>query len=61
MAGHIAGGVSTAYYADEHIFDEIKGAESFTVSEEFARLRDSMATAAVSNCIRVHNSGPNSY
>ena len=52
-------GVSTAYYADEHmLFEEIKGAESFTVPEEFARLRDSMATAAVSNCIRI---GLNSY
>ena len=48
MAGHIAAGVSTAYYVDEHIFDEIKGAESFTISEEVARLKDSMTTAAVS-------------
>ena len=48
MAGHIAAGVSTAYYADEHIFDIISS-ESITVSEELARLRDSMATAAVSS------------
>ena len=46
MAGHIAGGVSTAYYADKYVFDIIKDAES--VSEEFTRLGNSMAAAAVS-------------
>ena len=56
MAGHIAAGVSTAYYVDKQIFDKTKGAEHFTVPEELARLRDSMTTAAVSiiqNCARL--------
>ena len=48
MTGHIAGGVSTSYYADEHMLDK-----SFTVQELFARLRNSMAAAAViSNWLR---------
>ena len=51
MAGHIAVGVSTAYYADEHILDKIKNAGSFTVPEEFTRLGNSMTTAAVSKII----------
>ena len=45
MASYIAAGVSTAYYADEHLFDGIEG----SIPKEFARLRNSMATAAVSS------------
>ena len=43
MAGHIAVGVSTAYYADEHLFDGIASS-----IPELARLRNSMATTSVS-------------
>ena len=43
MAGHIAVGVSTAYYADEHLFDGIAGS-----IPELVRLRNSMATTSVS-------------
>ena len=44
--------MSTAYYADEQIFDGIKGLESFTIPEEYLRLGDSMHTAVVSSCIQ---------
>ena len=52
MVGHIAGGVSTAYYVHKHILDETKVSESFTISEELARLKDSMATATVSSYVQ---------
>ena len=49
MAGHIVGGVSTAFNADEHILlnNVIKDADG--VPEESIRLEDSMAAAAVSS------------
>ena len=48
MAGHIIGGVNTAYYVDKHIFD-LTNNENFryTTQEELARFRDSMTAAAV--------------
>ena len=48
MAGHIAGGVSTAYYADKHMFDLTNYVKRYTTREERARFRDSMTAAAVS-------------
>ena len=54
MAGHIAGGVSTAYYVDKHVFDLTNNVNHHyttqtTTPEELARFRDSMTAAAVSS------------